>query len=73
MQKISLGQCSVQIKFWDEPQCASTRFAQQKPDANESVSLWNPIENTDLQVTYQPEGVSLRFGTQPEANAFRLI
>ncbi len=44
-----------------------------RTQTNESVSLWNPIENTDFQVTYQPEGVSLRFGTQPEANAFRLI
>ena len=26
-----------------------------------------------LQVFYQPEGVSLRFYPQPEANAFRLI
>ena len=26
-------------------------------------------ENTDLQVFYQPEGVSLRFYPQPEANA----
>ena len=26
-----------------------------------------------LLVSYQPEGVSLRFATQPEANAFRLI
>ena len=42
-------------------------------NALESVLLRNQIENTDLQVTYQPEGVSLRLGTQPEANAFRLI
>ena len=26
-----------------------------------------------LQVLYQPEGVSLRFYPQPDANAFRLI
>ncbi len=37
-----------------------------KPDASESAPLSNQIENTDLQVTYQPEGVSLRLGTQPE-------
>ncbi len=41
--------------------------------ALESVLLRNELENADLQVIYQPEGVSLRFITQPEANAFRLI
>ncbi len=41
--------------------------------ALESVPLRNELENADLQVIYQPEGVSLRFNTQPEANAFRLI
>ncbi len=37
--------------------------------ALKSVPLRNEIENADLQVIYQPEGVSLRFITQPEANA----
>ena len=41
--------------------------------ALQSVPLRNQIESTDLQVFYQPEGVSLRFYPQPEANAFRLI
>jgi hypothetical protein len=27
----------------------------------------------ESMVFYEPEGVSLRFSTQPEANAFRLI
>ncbi len=39
----------------------------------ESVLLRNELENADSQVIYQPEGVSLRFNIQPEANAFRLI
>ena len=44
-----------------------------QPECVRERPLRNQIENTDLQVFYQPEGVSLRFYPQPEANAFRLI
>ena len=63
------GQTPVETK----PSGASDSDFRISRSALESVPLRNQIESTDLQVFYQPEGVSLRFYPQPEANAFRLI